>query len=143
PRQARRRREVSLPRAEVEALYARIERRLFNVLYRMLWDEAGAQDAMHEGFVKVWRSRERVEVETLEPLVWQSALNVARNRLRARRLWRWASLEPLREWASGASRADESLHARSREAALRKAVEALPERLRSVVLLCELGELTY
>ena len=130
-------------RAEFEQLYAKLERRIFNVLYRMLWDEAEAEDAMHEAFVKVWRGRARVEARTAESLVWQAAVNVARNRLRARRLWRWASLEPLREWAQAGGRPDEALQARSREAVLRAAVEALPEKLRSVVVLCELGELSY
>ena len=98
---------------------------------------------MHDAFANIWRARKRVEAETVEPLLWQAALNLGRNRLRARKLWRWVTLEPLRESPASGRDPEAELTRGRRESALRKAVESLPERLRAVVLLCELGELSY
>ena len=128
-----------LSRAEVEALYARIENPLFNVIYRLLWDEAESMDLVQEAFVKLWRARARVAPERAAPLVYRAAINLARNKRRARALWRWVSLEPLRQSAAPLVPADQKLG----ESRLRAAVESLPPPLREVVVLCELSELTY
>lgn len=133
---------MGLTEAQLADVYEKMKRPLFNVLYRYLWNANEAEDAMHDAFVKVWLGRARVLPEALEPLIWQAALNLARNRLRGRKLWRWVTLEALRESAAGDAPDDQLARAR-REHALRKAIEALPERLRSVVLLCELGETSY
>jgi RNA polymerase sigma-70 factor (ECF subfamily) len=135
--------EEALTQARLESLYARLEKPMWNALHRLLWDAHEAQDALHEAFLKVWRARERVDARTAEPLLWRAALNVGRSRLRARRLWRWATLAPLREAPHGAPGPDAQLEGRAREAALRRAIASLPERLREVVLLCELGGLKY
>ena len=134
---------AGLSREEVEALYLKIENKLFNVIYRVLWDEAEAMDVVHEAFVKLWRARARLEPARAEPLAYRAAINLARNRRRARRLWRWVSLEPLREKAAAAGSAQQRVEEKRGEARLRAAVEALPPELGEVVVLCELSELSY
>lgn len=129
--------------ADLEQLYARLEKPLYNVVFRWVWRPEEAQDVVQEAFVRLWRMRARVDMETVEPLLYRIALNLAASRRRSRRIWRWVSLEALRDSGSAELAADESLAARERRARLRAAVEALPEELRRVVLLCEYSGMSY
>lgn len=122
-----------------EALYAsyrRLERPLFNVLYRLLWQRGDCQDILHDAYLRVWERRRRVEPDTVDALVWTTALNLARNRLRWRR--RWQSVE-LDEEALPADLGDSGdfLASRRVQAALRR----LPAALRDVLLLSEFSGL--
>ncbi len=68
-----------------EALYAsyqRLERPLYNVLYRQLWVTEDCQDVIHDAFVRVWERRDQVDETTLDALVCTTALNLAKNKLR-------------------------------------------------------------
>ncbi len=79
-----------------EALYAsyrRLERPLYNVLYRQLWQAEDSQDVIHDAYVRVWERRDKVDEATLDPLVWTTALNLARNRLRWRLLRRHEAID--------------------------------------------------
>lgn len=130
-----------LDRGAFEALFRRLERPVYNVVYRWLWDPAEAADVVQDAFTRLWGMRDRVQLATVEPLVYRMALNAASNRLRRRRLWRWVGLEPTR--ADAAPGASERLADAEDERALRAAVDALPEKLRRVVMLCELSGMSY
>ncbi|MBN1774014.1 MAG: sigma-70 family RNA polymerase sigma factor [Deltaproteobacteria bacterium] len=129
----------------LERLYLRLERPMFNVVYRWLWDAHDAQETVQDAFLRIWRRRDDVRVETLEPLLYRTALNLAANRLRARRLRRWFLGPSVEEVDAASSGPDVETQAADRErlAAVRRAVEALPVRLRRVFVLCELAELPY
>ena len=126
---------MTLDRAALESLYVRLERKLFNVVYRWLWDREEAADVVQEAFVKLWAMRERVRIETVEPLVYRIAVNLAANRRRQRKLWAWASLEGLRARAVDDDAAEDQRWVRA-------AIDALPERLRKVIVLAELSGMT-
>jgi RNA polymerase sigma-70 factor, ECF subfamily len=125
----------------LERLYLELERPIYNVVYRWTWDREEARDLVQEAFVRLWRMRDRVAVTTVRPLLYRIALNLAANRRRWRRLWRWTAVDTLPDRPCG-SNAD-GLERAQREAAVQSAVAALPERLRRVVVLCELGEMSY
>ena len=129
--------------AEIERLYLRLEKPLFNVVYRWLWQAEEAHDLVQEAFVRLFRMRDRIEPATVEALVYRIALNLARNRRRARRLWRWVALEAAPDAPAPAPGADEALSAEERRRAVRAAVDALPEKLRAVVTLCEPAHMSY
>lgn len=112
------------------ACYERIQRRLYNVLYRLLWQPQDCQDVMHEAFLQVWRRRERVTPESLEGLVFTTALNLARNQLRWKSLRAFVGLEHVP--AGGDADGHE-------DAALRQALDRLPDGHRQVLLLGEIG----
>ncbi len=133
-----------LDQASLEQLFLRLEKPVYNVVYRWLWQPQDAREVVQEAFVRLWRMRDRVRMETVEPLLYRIALNLASKKRRSRRLWRWLSLDsaPERSVAAGGD-AQRAVEERQRQAALRQAVEALPERLRSVVMLCEFSELSY
>jgi RNA polymerase sigma factor, sigma-70 family len=129
-----------LDRAAFKALFRRLERPVYNVVYRWLWDPAEAADVVQDAFSRLWGMRDRVRAGTVEPLVYRIAVNLASNRRRRRRLWRWVGLKPERDAAPPAG---DPLEAAELDGALRGAVEALPEKLRRVVMLCELSGMSY
>lgn len=135
--------DTGLSRAEIEALYLRLERRVFNIVYRWVWDWEESQDLVQESFLKLWRMRERVRCETVEPLVYRIAVNLAANRRRSRRLWRWTGLALVRDRAGCEARIADDLERREERRAVRCAIEALPNHLRQVILMCEYSELSY
>jgi len=135
---------VGLDQAGLEELYQRLERPVYNVVYRWLWDAQDAQDVVQEAFVRLWRMRDRVRMDTVEPLVYRIAINQASKKLRWRRTWRWLSFERGGDEQAGADPgAEGALNASERQRAVRAAVEALPEKQRAVVTLCELSDMSY
>jgi RNA polymerase sigma-70 factor (ECF subfamily) len=124
-------------------LYERLERSLYNVVYRFLWTPEDSQEIVQEAFLRLWRMRARVRMDSVEPLVYRIAINLARSGLRRRRLWRWVSLEALRNRASHDPGAEELAATAEARGQMRQAIEALPMDLRMVVVLCELAGLSY
>ncbi len=130
--------EVSLGR-----LYTRLEKPVYNVVYRWLFDAQEAQDVVQEAFLRLWRCRDSVDMTTVEPLLYKTAINLASNRRRTRKLWRWLSLESLWNRDSMALDGEQQLDRKQRQYAVQKAIDELPERLKRIVLLCEFTELTH
>ena len=135
-------RETAFGTPQFEALYLRLEKPVFNVVYRWLWNTEEARDVTQEAFMKVWDARRRVVLATAEPLVFRAALNLAANRLRARKLRRFFSLESAEHEVDVQADPHASLELQQRRASVRKAIDTLPEKLRSVVVLCELSGLS-
>ncbi len=133
----------TLDDTRLELLYARLETPIYNVVYRWVWNEAEAHDIVQEAFVKLWRMRARVNLATVEPLVYRIAVNLAANRRRSRKLWRWVSMDALRASSDSRASADETLAAEQTRRAVRAAIDGLPEKYRRVITLCELTELSY
>ena len=128
---------------DLDALYRRLEKPLCNVLFRWVWSMDEAQDLVQEAFVRLWRMRERVDMTTVDALVYRIAINLAASRRRTKKVWRWISLDALHGMSATRRPADEALAARLERERLRAAVDALPEDLRRVIVLCELSELSY
>jgi RNA polymerase sigma-70 factor (ECF subfamily) len=135
--------EQPLDETALVRLYERLERPIYNVVYRFLWTSEDSQDAVQETFLRLWRMRHQVRTSTVEPLLYRIAINVATSRLRKRRVWRWISLEVLRSRASPNPGAEELVGDAEVRLRVRRAVESLPMDLRKVIVLCELAELSY
>jgi RNA polymerase sigma-70 factor, ECF subfamily len=131
-----------LDAATFESLYLRLEKPVFNVVYRWLWNSAEAQDVTQEAFMNIWNARKRVDMNTVDALVFRSAVNLAANRKRVSKWRQLFSLEAAAHIPSKDSNASESIEKRQRDARIRKAVDALPEKLKSVVMLCEFSGLS-
>ncbi len=129
-----------LDQAALERLYSRLERPIYNVVHRSLWSVQDSQDVVHEAFVRLWDMRDRVDMDTVEPLVWKIALNLASKRRRWLRVRRFFGLEGA---ASRGERVDDTLSAHADRARVRAAVEGLPDDLRDVVMLTAFSELSY
>lgn len=135
--------ETKLDRALLEALFLRLERKLFNVVLRWVWNGEEARDLVQEAFLRLWKMRERVDVTTVEPLLFRIAVNLAANRRRANTLRRWVGLAAAGESPDPSPGAEAEGEARETHARVRAAVDALPERLRRVIALTELAGLSY
>lgn len=79
-----------------------------------------------------------MDASRLDRLVWTTALNLARNRLRWRSLWRFAEADTDAIAEDDPSAAAERAQ---RDAQLRQLLVRLPRRLRQVLLLSEFGGL--
>jgi len=134
---------ASLDRRRLEDLYMRLEKPLYNVVFRWVWNREEAQDLVQEAFVRLWRMHDRVRLETVEPLIFRIALNLAANRRRAKKIWRCIALDSANHVASEKRNSAEQLESQERDKAIRRAVDTLPERLRRVILLSEFSGLTY
>ncbi len=122
-----------------ENLYLDLEKPLYNTVYRWVWQEDEAMDLVQEAFVKLWASREKVRPNDAKAYVFRIAQNLAANRLRARKLWKWTGLEGL---ISNRSQ-DQALLENEQEKVVRKAVESLPVKIRKVVVLNRFAEMSY
>lgn len=149
----------SLDRAAIEVLYVELERPLFNVVYRWLWNPDDAIEVVQEAFVRLHQRRGDVDPTTAKAFVYRIALNLASNRRRSRRLWRWVGLErESRGDGEGAAMSPvhdellisgdsalptDALETKERARMLQESVEALGEKHRRVVMLTELAGLSY
>jgi RNA polymerase sigma-70 factor (ECF subfamily) len=133
----------ALDQVTLERLYVKLEKPIYNVVYRWLWNASDAQEVTQQAFLNVWKARERVDVTTIEPLLYRTALNLASNRKRSARLWRWLGIESASEETSDAASTDEALAEARNKARVRAAIEALPDKLREVLMLSEYAELSY
>ena len=119
-------------------LYRALERPLYNVVYRWLWDRMESQDVVQEAFLRCWRARDRIRREGFTAFVFTTALNLAANRRRRKKLWRLVSFDALREELPHGQDAEHVLSRR-----MQRAIDELPERLKRVLLLCELAGMSY
>jgi len=134
---------MSLDRYGIEETYARLEKSVYNIVYRWVWDSEEARDIVQETFVRLWRVRHQVQPETREPFIYRIALNLAANRRRSKRIWRWVTLESLKGATSRSNHGARQFEIAERDRIVRQAVNALPGHLKRVILLSEFSELTY
>lgn len=129
-------------RAAASALVLRHTDRIFAASYRMLGERAGAEDAVQETFLRLWKTAARWKPQgaKFETWLYKVAMNVCLDKLRKR--GREAPEEAAPERADSAPRADEQLISEERRAAVETALADLPERQRQAITLCHYQELT-
>lgn len=120
----------------VEQLFVQLETKLTNVVYRWLWNREDARDVIQEAFVRLWQMRDRVDWERAEALVYRIAINLASNKRRSRRVWQFVTF-------GEQAVSDEPGVDVEQELAVRRAIEALPERQRRVLILSLHSNMTY
>lgn len=121
--------------------FRRLERPLYSVLYRWLWQAQDCQDLIQEAFLRVWDQRARVTAASLDALIYTTALNLARNRLRWRSLWPFAE-QPMDTPLDAALEPSAQAERRQRETLLKRALDQLDRDSRNLVLLSECAGLT-
>jgi RNA polymerase sigma-70 factor (ECF subfamily) len=131
-----------------DVLVARWEDRIRGAAYRILGSEDEARDVAQEAFLKAYRGLSGFKREArFSSWLYQIATNLCRDRLRRRRARPQVSLEALEETGpvivETRPGADERLLERDLAEAVRRAIHALPEEQREVVILKEYQELTF
>jgi RNA polymerase sigma-70 factor (ECF subfamily) len=119
-------------------LYRALEKPLYNVVYRWLWDRMESQDVVQEAFLRCWGARDRIRAEGFKAFVFRTALNLAANRRRRKKLWRLVSFDALPNEPPDVRGGPSVLSPR-----VRRAVDELPDRLKRVLVLCELAGMSY
>ena len=131
-----------------DVLVARWEDKIRGAAYRFLGSEEEARDVAQEAFLKAYRALGGFKREArFSSWLYQIATNLCRDRLRRRRTRAAVSLEELEETGpvivETRPGAHELLQQRDLARAVRRAVDALPEEQREVVILKEYQGLTF
>ena len=137
-----------------EYLVQKYRRPMVSFMYHMLHNSAAAEDLAQEVFLRVYRSRESYEASAkFTTWLYRIASNLAMNHARDTRHERpenTVSLdEPNDETGTtvdvpdGSLSAEELIVRRERMAAIRKRVQALPERQRSAVIMHKFQQMDY
>ena len=131
-----------------DVLLARWEDRIRGAAYRFLGSEEEARDVAQEAFLKAYQALGGFKREArFSSWLYQIATNLCRDRLRRRRTRPTVSLEELEETGPAIRDSRPGAHERLLQLDLgrvvRRAVDALPEEQRVVVILKEYQELTF
>ena len=128
---------ASVDKAQWIVVYRQLEKPLYNVVYRVIWDAAESQDVVQDAFLRCWRRKDDIRADGFKALLFRTALNLASNRRRRTRLWRMVGVGALDDVA------DERAAHEPIGTPVRAALDSLPAALRDVVLLTELAGMTY
>jgi RNA polymerase sigma factor (sigma-70 family) len=131
----------TLTRVSLENLYLELEKPLFNVVFRYVWNREEAQDLVQEAFVSLWKMRDRVDMKTVKPLVYKICLNLAASSLRRKKILAYFSLDN----AAQEPRAEGNYNPEQKEKVqiLRKFIDELPSKLKETILLTESSNMSY
>lgn len=133
--------DAGLDEAAWTALYQRLETPLFNAAFRYVWQRQEAQDLVQEAFLQLWQRRTQIDVATVEGWLWTTVLNLARKRRRWQALRQFLQLDEGEPPHSTEAAPDLALEDAQHAQHLRRAIDALSDKLRRVLLLTEFSEL--
>lgn len=127
------------------ALVERWERSVFAFLARMLGSAEEAQDLGQETFLRVIQQAGRYRAEgQFKSWLFRVAGNLARSRLRRRRILTWVRFEPdIHEPNDEAAAPSEALERAELRDAVRAALAKLPARQRQVLILRHYESMSY
>jgi RNA polymerase sigma factor (sigma-70 family) len=128
-----------------QLLVERWEEPLFAFLARMLGDAAEAEDLAQETFLRVYAQAGRYRAtDRFRSWLFRIAGNLARSRLRRRRVLRWVRFEPgLHDRAASGPAPDRGLEREEVQIAVQEALGRLPDRQRQAVVLRRYQGLSY
>lgn len=131
----------TLNRVSLENLYLELEKPLFNVVFRYLWNKEEAQDLVQEAFVRLWKMRDRAEIQTVKPLVFKICINLAVSKNRRKKILNIFSpdkieQDPIVDYY-------DTLEQKEEIQLLRKVINELPLKLKQTVLLTEFSDMSY
>jgi RNA polymerase sigma-70 factor (ECF subfamily) len=131
-----------------DVLVARWEDRIRGAAYRFLGSEEEARDVAQEAFLKAYRGIGGFKGEArFSSWLYQIATNLCRDRLRRRKTRATVSLEELGEAGTEMAETHPGAHERLLQQdlarAVRRAIHALPEEQREVLILKEYEGLTF
>ena len=113
----------------------------YRVAFYILEDEAEAEDAVQELFLKLWSGRDALDgIRSPKGYGLQVLRNLCLDRIRRSRKMETPAVLPEPEWPG---RQDEAVDEKTRLAKVLDAIKSLPERQREVLTLRTLDGLSY
>jgi RNA polymerase sigma-70 factor, ECF subfamily len=130
------------------ALVSLHQRRVFNMVLRMLQDYEEASEITQEAFLAAWLGLPSFRGEArfstwLYRIAYHCALKQLERRKRERFLQAAIEAEQILEEVNKQKQAEDILELRTRKAIVREQLEKLPAKYRSVLILRHLQEMTY
>jgi RNA polymerase sigma-70 factor (ECF subfamily) len=117
--------------------YKAFEKPLYNTVFRWLWNAADSEDVVQEAFLRCWRARDRVRADGFKALIFKTALRLASNHRRRKKLWTMVGFSESIEAELSVDAAEPV----SRP--VRDAYDALAEPLKRVLVLSEIVGMSY
>lgn len=111
--------------------------RFYGLSWRLLGNEAEAEDVVQDAFVKLWAQPDLFKVDAgarFTTWFYRVVSNMATDRLRGRK--RWAAPESMDMLPDQAKRSDQVLEETEIQEMLEQAIRNLPERQRLALTLC-------
>jgi len=129
-------------RVAAKVLTLRLTPRVFRQAFRVLQDQAEAEDVAQEAMLRLWKTAPdwRQGEAKITTWVYQVTANLCIDRLRRRKPS--DPLDAVTEPEDGADSADMQMQNQTRAAALNAALQELPDRQREAVTLRHLEEFT-
>jgi RNA polymerase sigma-70 factor, ECF subfamily len=124
------------------------QRRVFNMVLRMLQDYEEAGEITQEAFIAAWQGLPSFRGEArfatwLYRIAYNCALKQLERCKRERSLQATMAAEQILEEVNKQKQAEDILELRARQAMVREQIEKLPDKYRSVLILRHLQEMTY
>lgn len=132
-----------ITRPQFETLVDAHSGELFGYLWRMLGDEAEAQDCLQDAFLRAYRAYDRVQNTNLRAWLYKIATNSARTQLKRAGTRRTRSEPLIEEMASKDKAVDAQVAERLNIAEVKQAVQGLPTRQRAALMMRKYQELDY
>lgn len=135
-----------LSQEDIELLYHKFEKPLYNFVYRWTWHAQDSHEIVQDAFVRLWQHRENLDETTVQALIYKIALNLARNHHRNRKK---SSMKKLFDHLINFHGSQKSLNEAvplekdQREKTVRLVIDSLPEHYRSVLMMCQFSEMSY
>ena len=136
-----------------DMIVSRYKTRLYNCVYRMVNNAENAEDLVQETFLRVYKNRHNYQATSnFSTWIYTIALNLARSELRKRKRRQFFSLNSstyedsntegfdLPDTSAGPS---EHLEHSELGRAIQKAIDQLPIKYRTVIILRDVQELSY
>jgi len=125
-----------------DRLFFRHFARVYRFAYRMSGDAELAEDAAQGAFVRSYRALGGIrDGQSFVKHLYRAALNLLKDEARRRRRKPEAGIDCLERAEGGSAGPEGSLAVRERDAALHRAVLALPEEFRTVLVLHHFEEM--
>ena len=119
--------------------------RLMAVAYRILHDRGAAEDIVQEAFIRMWKHAKNWQQENALFSTWlhRVTINLCYDRLRkASTRYEHAAGDDLPDRADATPDASQVMSRGQEASALRAAIERLPERQRTAIVLCHFEEMS-
>ncbi len=119
--------------------------RLMAVAYRLLGDREAAEDIVQEAFIRMWKHAVNWRPDKAVFSTWlhRVTINLCYDRMRkASNRYEYAAGDDLPEMTDGGADGLATLEASERGSALKQALERLPERQKTAIVLCHFEELS-
>jgi RNA polymerase sigma-70 factor (ECF subfamily) len=117
--------------------------KLVTMLWRILGSEQDVCDAYQDTFVKLAHGQSGQKPEKIKAYLFRTAGNVAINYLRKRRIHERACGELARSQREFSEPSANDMDAEELQEQLRNCITRLPEKLQNVIVLHDLGEMSY